>query len=122
MKISKALSVKAANNITGPLGLVRPLLDFGIVAGLPVRPIALTGHVERMKALLTAQEEMTNIVAKHHLNTALKRRVRNAADSTTRVNTEVLMFREKPVGMWGGPYRVHMFLNDYKILQLDTGD
>lgn len=75
-----------------------------------------------MKPLVTARKKMLNIVAKHRFDTALKRRVPNAADSINRVNDEVLMFREKPVGKWVGTYLVYRFLQNDKSFELGTGD
>lgn len=39
-----------------------------------------------------------------------------------RIYDEVLMFREKAVGKWAGPYRVHRFLQNDKVLELSTWD
>lgn len=61
-----------------------------------------------------------SIVAKHRLNTFPKRRVPNVADSSIRVNNEVLMFRKKPVGKWADAYLVQRLLTENKLLELFT--
>lgn len=75
-----------------------------------------------MKALVTVQKELLNVVAKHRLNTALKRRVPNAAYSTIRVNDKVFISCQKLVRKWAGSYCVHRFFKDCNILGLDTDD
>lgn len=65
---------------------------------------------------------MVDIVAKHRLSTAMKKRIPSAADAETRVLDEVLIFCEKQVGKWVGTYLVRRFIDEGKILELDIED
>lgn len=65
---------------------------------------------------------MLELVAKQRLKTAVNLRVPRAADSNICVNDEVLMYREKPIAKWVGPYIVCRIFDRGKLLELDTGD
>lgn len=97
-----ALSIRAANNTAGPSGLVPSIPVFGILSRLTIRRTDLPGHVEMVEALVAVWNEMPDNVAKHRLNTALKRRVPYAANFKIPVQDEALMFCEPPVGKWVG--------------------
>lgn len=54
------------------------------------------------------------------MEAALRRNVPPAADIDIRIGDLVLMFREKPIGKWVGPYSVMDIKR--KQLTLNTGD
>lgn len=120
--MSLALSVKRADDTADPSELVPSLLVFRVTPRLPVKTVALLEHVQRMKALVAARKEIFDIVAKLRLTTKLKKLVPIAADAEICVLHELLNFSEKPVGKRVRPYLVRRFIDEGKILELDTGD
>lgn len=114
------LAVKATNDTAGPSGLVPTLLVFGVLPRLPLLPKDLPDNLERLKAMHGARKEMAKISNHSKLVTATSSNVPAAADRDFLVGDEVLMFREKPVGKWVGPY--HVCDRDEKMLTLDSGD
>lgn len=115
-----SISVKAMNDTPGPSGLVSTLLLFGILPRIPVRPTALPKQTKRMELMHSAKMKMMAILSQAGLQTALNSAVPTAADNQFRVGDEVLMYREKPVNKWIGPYIV--VDKNEKFLTLNTGD
>lgn len=111
--------VKAVKDTAGPSGLVPTLLLFGILPLIGVVPKDLPEHKDRMKAMHTACNEMAIIYQQHRLNTALRCSITSAA-AEYKIGDEVLMYREKPIGKWIGPYVIGHKVD--KMLSLDTGD
>lgn len=109
-QLSKAdalrLAIKAVNDTAGPAGLVPTLLVFGVMPRLPIHPKDLPEQRDRMQAMQSARTEMTKIVAKTRVHVALSKNVPAAADAAIRILDKVLVYREKPVNKWLGPYNV----------------
>lgn len=100
------LATKAVNDTAGPTGLVPTLLVFRILPRLPIFPKDLPVQRDRMKAMQLARTEMTQIIAKARVHAALSKNVPSAADTDIKIRDNVLVYREKPVGKWMGPYLV----------------
>lgn len=115
-----SLAVKACNDTAGPKGLVPTLLVFGTMPRMPLRPHELPGNVSRLKSMIAARKEATQLIAQSRIATAIRRSVPAAADSAIQIGEEVLMYREKPIGKWVGPFIVEQ--TDGKNLTLNTGD
>lgn len=99
-------SVKAVNDTAGPAGLVPTLLVFGILPRLPIHPNEFPEQRDRMFAMQSVRAEMAKLVAKARVHVALSRNVPTAVDANIRILDQVLVFREKPVNKWMGPYKV----------------
>lgn len=119
-ELSLALSLKAVNDTAGPNGLVPTLLVFGVIPRIPLRASQLPNQIVRMNAMADARKEMEQIVARSRIAAALNWNVPKCSDQQFNVSDEVLMFREKPVGKWVGPYTIKSINN--KSVVLDTGD
>lgn len=115
-----AMALKAVNDTAGPNGLVPTLLVFGAIPRLPVTAEELLAQSLPIKQMVMARKEMGRIAAQTRLETALRRNVPCAADSDIRVGDYVLMYREKPIGKWVGPYMVVNLKG--KVTTLNTGD
>lgn len=101
-----ALSVWGMNQTAGPSGLVPTLMVFGVLPRMPVTPVNLPGQRDRVMAMHAARDEMAKHVAKSRLERAARSRVPASADAIIRAGMSVLVYREKPVDRWLGPYRV----------------
>lgn len=119
-KYALQLAIKAVNDTAGPSGLVPTLLVFGVHPRIPLLAKELPDNAARMKALHEARKEMVTLSHQSKLRTASRSQVPVAADREYLMGEEVLMFREKPVGKWVGPYLICK--KDGKMLTLDTGD
>eukprot|EP00170_Pyropia_yezoensis_P002014 contig_8608_g2018 len=75
---------------------------------------------ERSKALVEAGTNMVRHVARARLSTALRRNVPKASDNEIHPCMRVLVYREKPIDEWQGPYTVHG--HDGKHAWLDIND
>lgn len=73
---------------------------------IPVNASKQLGHASRMKAMVNARKEMSMLVARDRVDRALRLNVPFAVDREVGIGDEALMFREKPVGKWVGPYMV----------------
>eukprot|EP00170_Pyropia_yezoensis_P002385 contig_10001_g2389 len=93
-------------NIAGHAGLVPALLVFGIVPRTPVSPVDLPEQKLRLEAMRTARNEMLRTIARARLRRALRMRVPRATDVDNAAGIAVLVFQEKPVSGWVGPYSV----------------
>ncbi|KAK1864449.1 hypothetical protein I4F81_006995 [Pyropia yezoensis] len=62
--------------------------------------------VARLEAMRTPREGMRRTVARARLREALRMRVPQVADADVAAGMAVLVFREKPVNSWVGPYTV----------------
>lgn len=121
-RMALSLSVKATNDTAGPSGLVPSLLVFGVMPRLPVRHAAIPYHTKRMRAAISARKEMTEVISKRRLDYALQHRVPAEADALFSPGDEVLMYREKSVAKWVGPYIIQNILDGRKVVELNTGD
>lgn len=90
------------------------LLVFGVMPRLPVRPVAIPTHTERMRAAILSRNEMPEIISKRRLNYALQHHEPTAADTWFSLDDEVSMYRERPVAKWVGPYNVQHILDGGK--------
>lgn len=115
-----ALSVWGMNQTAGPNGLVPTLLVFGVLPRMPVAPVSLPAQRDRVMAMHAARNEMAKHVAKSRLERAARSRVPAAADAVIRAGTSVLVYREKPVDRWIGPYEV--LSTDGKQVWLNVGN
>lgn len=115
-----ALSVWGMNQTAGPSGLVPTLLVFGVLPRMPVAPINLPAQRDRVMAMHAARQEMAKHVAKSRLERAVRSRVPGAADAVIRAGMSVLVYREKPVDKWTGPYQV--LSTDGKQVWLNVGN
>lgn len=113
-----SLAVSAMNNTAGPAGLVPTLLVFGIVPRTAISPVDLPAQKVRLEAMRTARDEMRRTVARARLRAALRMRVPRAADADVAAGMAVLVFREKPVNSWVGPYTV--IKADGKLVWIDV--
>lgn len=119
-KEALSLSIKAINETVGPNGLVSTFLFSGLTSRLPIKPHRLLNQVARLKAMKEARDEAVKLIAQTRLATAITSNVFVAADSDIKISYVVLMFREKPVERWIGPFSV--VDNDGMILNLGSGD
>lgn len=103
-----SLAVSAMNKTVGPAGLVPTLLVLGVVPRISICPVDLPAPKVRLEAMRTARDEMLRTVARARLRTALRTRVPRATDADVAAGMAVLVFREKPVNCWVGPYTIIM--------------
>lgn len=115
-----SLAVKICNDTAGMNGLVPTLLVFGAIQRIPMCPHELPNNVERLRTMVNARKEAAKLVAQSRLSKAIRRSVPATAESDVMLGDEVLMYREKQVGKWVGPYIVQQC--DKKMLTLNTGD
>lgn len=100
------LAVKAVNDTAGPAGLVPTLLVFGVMPRLPIHPKNLPDQRDWMNAMKLARAEMSRITANERMRTALSRNAPAAAGAEYRIADQVLVYREKPVNKWVGPFAI----------------
>lgn len=112
-----SLPVKACNDTAGENGLVSTVLVFGVVPRMPPRPHVLPKNVSGLNTMIKARKGSSKTIAQSRMATALQRSVPVAAVAVT-IGDAVLMFREKPVGKWIGPYIV--VKTNGKLLTLNT--
>ena len=106
VQLALSMAVWAMNQTAGPRGLSPILLVFGIHPRMPVSPADLPNHRERCKALVEARADMSKQIARDRLDRALRTQVPHAAAANINPGIDVLVYREKPVDKWEGPYRV----------------
>lgn len=101
-----ALSLEAAgmNQTTMPKGLVQTLLVFGVVPRLPVASMPSPPQRENSVAMATALWELQQHMATARLRPALSAPVPVAADRGVLAGQDVLVYRERPVDKWTGPF------------------
>ena len=92
-----SLQIKAMNDIAGPKGLVIILLVFGVMRRINIVPMVLPVHVQIMKAMLKARDEMEAIIAGGQVKKALRSNAPGAAMAAISIGSEVLVYKEKPV-------------------------
>ena len=85
---------------------------------IPISPKDLPDQVAWMKVMRDARKEMHTIVAQNRLNIATTRNVPSAADAASKIEHSVLMFREKPIVNWVGPFTVRN--EEGKLVTLET--
>lgn len=119
-ELALSIAVKVCNDTAGINGLSPTLLIFGIVPRLPLNQKELPIQLERVKAIRAARREMSGLIPTDCIKMALARDVPSAADAVLNEGAEVLMYREKPIAEWMGPYIIHK--RDDKMLTLDTGN
>jgi hypothetical protein len=98
-------SVKAANDLMGPDGLVPTLLVFGVYPKLPLKDSSSTAVPcsARLQIMLEARDEYTAIMDNHRLKTALE--VQTAQyPSDLRYNDPIVVYRTT-TRKWDGPLR-----------------
>jgi hypothetical protein len=98
-------SVKAANDLMGPDGLVPTLLIFGVYPKLPLKDSSSTAvpYSARLQIMLEARDEYTAIMDDHRLKTALE--VQTAQyPSDPLYNDPVVVYRTT-TRKWDGPLR-----------------
>lgn len=105
-EVTLSLAVAAMNQTAGPRGLSPTLLVLGIVPRMPVAPLPLPAQRDRAYALATALTQMQGLVASARLRKALVAPVPAAAGADIEPGMEVLLYRERPVNQWVGPYVV----------------
>ena len=90
------MAVKAVNDTAGPDGLVPTLLVFGTFPRMSVNDTISITTIERGKAIRKAMKEVAELLAKRHINEAL--RTRNGPNITEvlglAIGEEVLVWRE----------------------------
>lgn len=101
------IALKALNDKSGPSELVSTLLVIFVVLRMPVKPAKLPIQSGRTKALFCARKEMSRILNKSKLQTALYSKVPGFTDHHFKIGDEVLMSAEKLIGKWIGPYMIH---------------
>lgn len=112
--------MKSCNDTSGINGLSSSLLVFGIVRRLPIFPKELSTMVERTKVVKSFRDKMTRMVTTDLIKLALSKNVPAAVDEGIMNGAEVVMFRERPVSKWAGPYII--LRRNGKMLILDIGD
>lgn len=103
---SLASAVNAINNTAGPARLVAKLLVFGVMPRISVFPKDLLDQISRIKAIRDARAEMAKLFTQARLKTATTRNVTGDADADVRIGDRVLLYREKPIEKWAGPFIV----------------
>lgn len=112
--------MKSVNDTVGKNRLVITIIVFGIIPRTNILPQRFPEQMYRMCAMHDARIEMQKLVSSTRMQVALYRRLPLAVDNEVTAGEEVLMYREKPIGRWVGPYTV-MTIAD-RMLKLDTGD
>ena len=102
------IAIKAMNDTIGEDGLVPSLLVLGIVPIFPILNTNLPQQQERMKALITARQEMNSIIAERRVTTALQKSFPSSIDRVYKKGDEILVFREK-TKRWTGPGRSKLY-------------
>lgn len=92
------------NQTAGPRGLIPSLLVFGVIQRMPLAPLPLPAQRDRIQAMVTARKEMAMLVARARVRTGLAASVPAAADREIIPGTAILVYRERPVDQWEGPY------------------
>lgn len=77
-------------------GLVPYLLTFGIIPRFPIIKTNLLTQKDRMKALSTAQMEMSAITAEWRITSVLTKNLPSSVDATHQVGDKALLYRETP--------------------------
>ena len=62
--------------------------------------------VDRMKAMDAARSEVSKLIARDRLKKAVKSNVPAAADKVIQIGEQVLVYKEKPINQWIGPFHV----------------
>eukprot|EP00170_Pyropia_yezoensis_P002751 contig_11549_g2756 len=115
-----AMSVWGMNQTAGPSGLVPTLLVFGVLPRMPVAPVNIPAQRDRVMAMHAARAEMAKHVTKSRLERAVRSRVPAVSDAVFPAGMSVLVYREKPVDQWVGPYDV--LPTDGKQVWLNVGN
>lgn len=113
-----SIALKVYTDTAGINGPYPILLVFDIFPRLSIRPRELPVQVERIKALKSAKNKLTRVIATDRIRTAIARNVPVAADAELVEGNNVLLNREMPIVNWLGPYVI--FRRDGKMLVLDT--
>lgn len=103
-ELSLSMATAAMNQTAGPRGLIPTLLVFGVIPRMPVAPLPLPAQRDRIQAMVTARKEMAMLVARARVRTGLAASVPAAADREIIPGTAVMVYRERPVDQWEGPY------------------
>ena len=101
-ELALSCAVHAANQTLGPEGIVPVTVVLGIIPRIGTK---LPNQPMRVKALISACEEMRSIMARSKVNRAIRRAVPAAADKVYLPGDEVLVFRENPGG-FDGPFTI----------------
>lgn len=119
-ELALAFSVKACNGTGGTDGLVPTSLVFGSLPRIPIGIHRLLDNNSLMKAISIARREATKVISQQRLNVALNKFFLWSADNDLKIADEFLMYREKPLAKWVGPYTITRM--NGKQVTLDTGD
>lgn len=114
------LAVKAAKDTIGPSGLVSTLLVVCIVPRIQINPNELHKNLICMKSIHDAINDISVISYRITISTASRSNVPAAEDREFSIGEEVLMYNEKAVGKWFGPYAVKNI--DKKKFTFTTAD
>ena len=106
LEYSLKLAVKAMKDTAGQNGLVPTLLVFGVMPRIPVARKDLPGMMERMQAMEAGRKDMADILARNRISKAVQSNVPAAADKEIAIGSKVLVFKEKPINKWIGPFEV----------------
>lgn len=120
VKSHPRLQSRLAMILQGPEDLVSSLLVVGILPRFQISPKQYPENFSRLSAIVKAQKEANRIISQHRFETAMNRYAPNATDNDIIISAEVLVFCEKPVGRWIGPFVVYSV--NGKMLALDTGN
>lgn len=93
-------TVKVVNITAGPLDLVPTILAHSTMPRISVDPIALREQAIRMRAMIIARKEITELSARARIETALAKYIPSASDSDVELDNVVLMYQERPIGRW----------------------
>lgn len=120
LSIEFALSaaVRAMNCTAGKNGLSPCLLVFGISPRIPGGTNEQPEQRKRMLALKIARSEMLKVIARQRLATAIQKNVPKVANHDISIGSDVLLYKERPVNRWLGPYKV--IAGDMKNLLLNV--
>ena len=119
LECALSLSVNVINATAGKNGLSPCLLVFGVLPRLLTHSADYPEQRNRMKAIQIARKEMEKVIAKQILATALRSNVPKAADNETRIGSDVLLYKERPVNKWLGPYKVMAGDNKNLLLNIN---
>lgn len=59
-----------------------------------------------MKAMETRRKDMAVILARNRISKAVRSHARAATDREIAIQSKVLVFKEKPINQWIGPFEV----------------
>ena len=112
------LAIKGVNDTAGVNGLVPTTLVFGTIPSFPATPSNQPKQRERFAAMMTARNEMTQIISEKRLNDGLRRKLPSSTAYLIRPGDLVRVYREASKA-WDGPFTTTKV--DRKLITVTDG-